>query len=136
LDCFPTRRSSDLLPQGASKPGALTEKQHLKRKVNQLLQGIGLSETITYSLTNKKFINKLVSPEVKEQSPNPAHIALPMTEEHYYLRLSLLPEMLKSMSYNVARRQTNLAFYEMGSIFITNEENLTKQPEEKLRLSG
>lgn len=124
------------LPQGASKPGALTEKQHLKRKVNQLLQGIGLSETITYSLTNKKFINKLVSPEVKEQSPNPAHIALPMTEDHYYLRLSLLPEMLKSMSYNVARRQTNLAFYEMGSIFITNEENLTKQPDEKLRLSG
>ena len=124
------------LPKGASKPGALTERQNLKRKIKQFLQGVGLSETITYSLTNKDYIDKLISPEIKILNPKPAHVALPMTEDHYYLRLSLLPEMLKSMAYNIARKQTNLAFYEMGTIFVTDEEKITKQPNEKLRLSG
>ncbi|MBU5466567.1 phenylalanine--tRNA ligase subunit beta [Virgibacillus sp. MSJ-26] len=124
------------LPKGASKPGALTERQNLKRKIKQFLQGVGLSETITYSLTNKDYIDKLISPEIKILNPKPARVALPMTEDHYYLRLSLLPEMLKSMAYNIARKQTNLAFYEMGTIFVTDEEKITKQPNERLRLSG
>src|SRR5699024_286038 len=85
---------------------------------------------------NKAYIHKLSSPEFKILNPKPARVALPMTEDHYYLRLSLLPEMLKSMAYNIARKQTNLAFYEMGTIFVTDEEKITKQPNERLRLSG
>lgn len=124
------------LPKGASRPGALTERQQLKRNIKQFLHGIGLSETITYSLTNKSYIKTLISPEIDDLSPQPAHVAMPMTEDHNYLRLSLLPEMLKSMAYNLARKQTDLALYEMGTIFVTDEEKLTKQPNETLRLSG
>src|SRR5699024_5022720 len=124
------------LPQGASKPGALTERQRLKREIKQFMQGVGLSETVTYSLTNKSFVSRLISPEIQAKQPEPAHIAMPMTEDHYYLRLSLLPEMLKSLAYNFARKQTDLAFFELGTIFVTDEKPLTKQPEEKERLAG
>jgi len=44
--------------------------------------------------------------------------------------------MLHVLSYNVARKQQNLGYYEIGKIFIGKEEKVTLQPEEKLRLSG
>src|SRR5699024_6787086 len=107
-----------------------------KREIKQFMQGVGLSETVTYSLTNKSFVSRLISPEIQAKQPETAHIAMPMTEDHYYLRLSLLPEMLKSLAYNFARKQTDLAFIKLETIFITDEKTLTKQPEIKGRLAG
>ncbi|RKQ37958.1 phenylalanine--tRNA ligase subunit beta [Oceanobacillus halophilus] len=124
------------LPEGSNQAGGLTERQLLKRKIKQLMQSIGLSETLTYSLTNGGDIKRLISPEIVEQHPTPVALAMPMSEEHKYLRLSILPEMLRTLSYNIARNQSNLAYYEMGSVFISDEKEITKQPKEQLRLSG
>src|SRR5699024_8789679 len=100
------------------------------------LQGAGLTETITYSLTNKEAVRKLVSPELFKQDLNPVELAMPMSEDHKYLRLSILPELLKTLSYNRARNEVNLGYYEIGSVFLSDEEVITKQPLETLRLSG
>ncbi|MEC3882843.1 phenylalanine--tRNA ligase subunit beta [Halobacillus sp. HZG1] len=124
------------LPQGASQAGGLTLEQLLKRKVKAYFEGAGLHETITYSLTHKDKAQMLVSPEVKERSVSPVALAMPMSEDHGTLRLSMVPELLESLSYNVARKQENLAFYEVGTVFISEEEKVTKQPEEMLRASG
>ncbi|MBM7571973.1 phenylalanine--tRNA ligase subunit beta [Aquibacillus albus] len=124
------------LPQGASQAGGLTELQQLKREVKHYFEGAGLMETITYSLTSKDRATLLVSPEVKESAVTSVELAMPMSEEHSTLRLSILPEMLASLSYNVARKQTNLAYYEVGTVFVSQEETVTKQPDEKLRVSG
>ena len=93
-------------------------------------------ETITYSLTDEKKIKRLISPEVNEENITPVQLAKPMSEDHKYLRLSLLPELLSIVSYNQARNQNDVAYYELGSIFVSEEETLTHQPEERLRLSG
>ena len=124
------------LPAGASQAGALTEKQQLKRDIKNYLQGTGLMETITYALTNEEKISRLISPEIKEQNPEPVALAMPMSEDHKYLRLSQLPELLDTLSYNHARSQTDLGYYELGKIFVSDEKELTKQPDEKLRVSG
>ncbi|WP_068674581.1 phenylalanine--tRNA ligase subunit beta [Oceanobacillus sp. Castelsardo] len=124
------------LPEGSNQAGRLTEKQLLKRKVKQYLQSAGLTEILTYSLTNEKNINRLVSPEILEQKPTPINLAMPMSEDHKYLRLSLLPEMLSTLTYNLARNQSNLAYFEMGSVFISNEQKINKQPNEILRIAG
>lgn len=124
------------LPENSSKPGGLSEQQRLKRRIKQYLQGVGLTEAITYSLTNENFISKFISPEYDEGKIYPIQLKMPMSEEHQYLRLSILPELLNSLAYNRARSEANVAFYEIGSIFITEEKQLTKQPEEVLRLSG
>jgi len=124
------------LPTASSRPGALTEQQRLKRAVKRYLQGAGLTETITYSLTNKEAVRKLVSPELFKQDLNPVELAMPMSEDHKYLRLSILPELLKTLSYNRARNEVNLGYYEIGSVFLSDEEVITKQPLETLRLSG
>jgi len=124
------------LPKGAGQSGGLTETQQLKRKIKNYLQGVGLMETITYSLTNEKDIKRLISPEVMEKSVQPISLAMPMSEEHKYLRLSILPELLRVLSYNNARNQVDLSYYEVGSVFISNESELTVQPHEQLRLAG
>lgn len=124
------------LPKVASRPGALTERQRITREIKRFLEGIGLFETVTYSLTNKSFVQKLISPEIQASHPEAVQIAMPLTEDHQYLRLSLLPEMLKTLTYNRARKQHDLAFFELGSIFVTQEKKLTEQPKEEERLAG
>ncbi|SEH56547.1 phenylalanyl-tRNA synthetase beta subunit [Halobacillus karajensis] len=124
------------LPEGASQAGGLTQNQELKRKVKSYFEGAGLYETITYSLTSEDKAQMLVSPEVAEKAVSPVSLAMPMSEDHGTLRLSMLPELLSSLSYNVARKQENLAYYEVGTVFISEEEQVTKQPEEVLRASG
>jgi len=124
------------LPQGGSQAGGLTEEQELKRVVNGYLQGAGLMENRTYSLTDASHAEKLMSPEIKERNPVPIALSRPMSEDHAYLRLSILPDLLRSLSYNGARNQDNIAYYEIGSIFVSEETALTKQPDELRRASG
>ncbi|WP_407269117.1 phenylalanine--tRNA ligase subunit beta [Radiobacillus sp. PE A8.2] len=124
------------LPQGESQAGGLTEVQQLKRDVKHYLQGAGLMETITYSLTSKDRVELLVSPEIKAQAVSSVALAMPMSEEHSTLRLSILPELLDSMAYNSARKEQNVAYYEIGTVFVTDEEKVTKQPKEMHRLVG
>ncbi|CQR48081.1 Phenylalanine--tRNA ligase beta subunit [Paraliobacillus sp. PM-2] len=124
------------LPQGAAQAGGLTKAQELKRFVKSYFEGAGLMEAITYSLTTTNRAHLLVSPEIKEQAVTPIRLAMPMSEEHSTLRLSILPEMLDSLAYNVARKQSNLGYYEVGTIFISEEEKVTKQPKEQLRAAA
>lgn len=123
------------LPMNASQPGKLTYEQKLKRLVKNYMQSVGLSEVITYSLTDNKQIGKFMSPELIGDY-KPIRLAMPLSEDHEYLRLSLIPELLNRLSYNVARKQTDVALYELGSVFLTEEETLTKQPKEHRRLAG
>ncbi|WP_373893009.1 phenylalanine--tRNA ligase subunit beta [Virgibacillus natechei] len=124
------------LPYGKSHAGGLTERQRLKRNVKNYLESAGMMETITHSLTNEDNISMLISPETKAKDPMPVELAMPMSEDHKYLRLSILPELLGDLAYNQARNQADLSYYELGAIFISDEEVLTEQPDESLRLAG
>ncbi len=123
------------LPANASKPGGLTEEQLLRRHVKSYVQSVGLSEAITYSLLNKKDATSFVSPELPDNL-EPVALSMPMSEDHQYLRVSLVPELLQRLTYNVARNQTDVALYELGSIFLSEEKQITKQPKEHARLTG
>src|SRR5699024_5587225 len=96
---------------------------------------IGMSEAITYSLTNFKEAKMLLSPDLSGDY-KPVKLAMPLSEDHEYLRLSILPELLNRLSYNVARKQNDVALYEVGSVFLSEEEEVTQQPKEHLRLVG
>src|SRR5690625_5829914 len=86
------------------------------------MEGAGLMEAITYSLTTDERADMLVSPELAEVAKSAVRLAKPMTADHSTLRQSLLPELLHDLSYNVARKQQNLGYYEIGDVFISKEE--------------
>ena len=124
------------LPISSSTPGGLTDEQLLKRNINQYLQSVGLFETINYSLTDKDQVGKFLSPQYDGKDFYPVALNSPMSEAHQYLRQSLIPHLLKAVSHNLARKEQNVALYELGSIFLNEEEVVTKQPEERERLAG
>lgn len=124
------------LPANASKPGGLTETQALKRRVKNYLQSVGLSETIMYSLTDEKSVHTFLSPELEGDKLTAIPLHSPMSEAHSHLRLSLLPEMLKAVAYNVKRKQQDIGLFEIGSVFLSEEKTITKQPVESARLAG
>ena len=123
------------LPANAQKPGGLTDRQYIQRRMKQYLEGAGLSETITYSLLHQKDVSTFVSPEQSDKLI-PVSLKMPMTEDHQFLRMSLLPELLARLTYNVARKEHNVALYDMASVFLSEEKTLTEQPKEQLRLAG
>lgn len=124
------------LPYGTTEIGGLTAKQAIKRAANRYMQAAGMMETKTYSLIDEARINMFLSPDVQAMDPVPIQMAKPISGDHQFLRTSLLPELLQSASYNSARNQTNIAYYEIGSVFITNESPIRSQPDEKQRLAG
>ncbi|MGX6632499.1 phenylalanine--tRNA ligase subunit beta [Bacillus velezensis] len=117
------------LPETAGTTGGLTPYQAKRRKVRRFLEGAGLSQATTYSLTN----DKKAAAFAIEKSFN-TMLSLPMSEERSILRHSLVPNLLEAVSYNLARQTDSVALYETGSVFLTKEENT--KPVEKERVAG
>ena len=111
------------LPLMPTVQGGLSENGKLKRTVQSLLNGHGLSEIISYSLVSKTKIDEGIL-----SCGQPVEIANPLSDERRYYRTSLLPSMLETISYNVARSNTEYGFFEMANVY--NNENV-----EELHLS-
>ncbi|MCF6092514.1 phenylalanine--tRNA ligase subunit beta [Microaerobacter geothermalis] len=121
------------LPVGPANPGGLTREQHLRRKIKDLLNGMGLTETITYSFTDN---GRSLEWEGIHGHVRPIPLTMPMSEERSVLRTSLVPHLLESAAYNINRQQQQVALFEMGRVYLAEEETLTKLPDELLHLAG
>ena len=110
------------LPKGDGTAGQLTETQKLRRKVRTVAEGAGLIEVITYALT---------TPEKAVQfSTNPSNLTelmWPMTVDRSVLRQNMVAGILDTVAYNVARKNKDLALYEIGKVF-----EQTGNPQEEL----
>lgn len=105
------------LPIGQTVPGSLTAAQKATRKVRDLLESAGLSEAISYALTTEAKAQQFLFNESKV-----TRVAWPMTEEHSTMRLNLISGLLEDLAYNVARKNTDVAFYEIGHVFEQNKD--------------
>jgi phenylalanyl-tRNA synthetase beta chain len=115
------------LMEGATTPGALTREQTIRRLLRRLLTQSGFHEVINYSLTHPE---KIASFPGMYADTRPIAVSMPMSEERSRLRTSLIPHLLDNAVYNVNRGNADLALFEMGSVFVTDEETLTRLPEE------
>ena len=120
------------LPIGESYPGKLSDHQKKRRIVRRYLESAGIYEAMTYSLTTKEK-NQLLTDD------NHLHdiaLSMPMSEERSHLRTMMLPNLLDALRYNLNRKQNDVALYEIGSIFLTEEKRLTTLPEEEEHLAA
>jgi phenylalanyl-tRNA synthetase beta chain len=117
------------LPKGESTPGGLNEYQLKRRRVRRYLEGAGLLQAVTYSLTNDEKATKYAL-DMKE----PVRLLMPMSEERSNLRLSITPQLLDVIAYNKARQNDSLAFYEVGSVFL--KESDEELPAEEEHIAG
>lgn len=115
------------LPKGASTPGHLTDYQLKRRLVRRYLEGAGLYQAITYSLTSKDKATQYAL-----ENREPVELAMPMSEDRSLLRLSIVPQLLEVLKYNLARQADSLAVYETGAVFLKNEAADLPEEEEHL----
>ncbi|MFJ5768356.1 phenylalanine--tRNA ligase subunit beta [Psychrobacillus sp. NPDC093180] len=115
------------LPVEESKPGGLTSYQAKRRQVRAYLEGAGLYQAITYSLTSKEMSQKFAL----ETAPV-TELLMPMSEERSTLRQSLIPHLLDAVSYNTARQADTVALYEVGSVFLGETESGLPHEQEHL----
>lgn len=119
----------ETLPVTPAVPTALTAKQHTMRITRRYMEGAGLTQNISYVLTTAEKA-KECSIEGKEG----IRLAWPMSEDRSTLRMNLLSTLLDNAAYNVARKNTDIQFYEIGRVFFPSEDQVL--PIEAERLTG
>ncbi|MED3571352.1 phenylalanine--tRNA ligase subunit beta [Cytobacillus praedii] len=117
------------LPIGSATPGQLSPYQNKRRMVRRYLEGAGLYQAVTYSLTNES-----KAAQYALENRDPVRLAMPMSEDRSILRLSIIPQLLEVLKYNAARQHDSLAVYETGAVFLANGSDLL--PEEREHLAG
>ncbi|TCI73192.1 phenylalanine--tRNA ligase subunit beta [Exiguobacterium sp. SH0S7] len=111
------------LPASKSK-GYLPKDNVLRRQVRRVLQGTGLSQAITYSLTSELHASRFDG-----EGATTVRLAMPMSEERAVLRTSLVPGLLEAARYNTARQQANVRLFETGRVYIEHGETLPRETE-------
>lgn len=127
-DAIPTT-----LPEGITTPGSRTRRQKIRRTVKKFLQGAGLNQVITYSLTSQANVEP---GSIFAENLQPISLAMPMSEERSHLRTSIASNLLEVIGYNKNRKQTDTHIFEIGHIFLTKEQHITDLPQEKEIISG
>ena len=103
----------------------LNTKRDLASGIKKMLVGLGLSEVITYSLTDKATLNSLGV----DFGAQPIAIMNPLSQEQEVLRPTLLAGLGRAVSLNFNQKQEYVAIFEIANIF--RAEN---KPKEELTL--
>jgi phenylalanyl-tRNA synthetase beta chain len=110
----------DLLPStlpAAPLGRGLTREQRMRRRVGMVLASRGLVEILTYPFVGPADLDSLQLPadDVRRRSPR---LANPLSEEQPLLRGTLLPGLLAVARRNAGRGTTDLALFEIGTVFL------------------
>jgi phenylalanyl-tRNA synthetase beta chain len=119
------------LPGGETTPGGLTPFQKFRDEIKNIMSPY-LNEVINYSFINEECFQRLLLPQ-DSNLRNVVRIANPLSEEQAVMRTLLLPGLLHNISTNLARKNENLGFYEMGAVFYPSAKGL---PVEKTKLGA
>lgn len=105
-------RLKETLPTMEATAGKLTHRQTLRRTTKQVLTGLGIREVITYTLVKEQYMNEAVLP-----LGDHVQLASPMSEDRKYVRNSMMPSMLECLSYNQARKASNVNLFEISNVY-------------------
>lgn len=115
-------RLPSTMPLLPATVGELSKAQQLRRKFRSILTSLGYQEAITYSLISKAKTEDSVMPQKEIVA-----LASPMSEDHKYVRDSIIPSVLDCVAYNQARSIKDIALFEISNVYGKNhvEERLT-----------
>ncbi|WP_442542904.1 phenylalanine--tRNA ligase subunit beta [Arthrobacter sp. KN11-1C] len=99
-------------------PGrGLTRTQQQKRRVVQALADAGLTEVLSYPFVSKS-ANDTFGVAEEGAARTALKLANPISEEHGYLRTSVLPGLIEVARRNHSRGFRDVALFEAGSVFL------------------
>jgi phenylalanyl-tRNA synthetase beta chain len=110
------------LPHRRAMFGALTPLQRLRRRVEDVLSGLGLAETYTPSL------------RAEDENPNAWRLPEPISAEFAVLRTRLLPSLVEAARRNVELGAEQVALFEIARVYLPEGE--PELPDEKTHVAG
>ncbi|MDO4799451.1 MAG: phenylalanine--tRNA ligase subunit beta, partial [Bacillota bacterium] len=114
-------RLPESLPHNESV-GRLPRREEVARSVYREMAAQGVSEIQTYSFASPAALD-LVRPADEPR----VRILNPLGEEFSVLRTSLVPNLLDVVKRNLNRKNTELRFFELGTVFVPGEEKLPNE---------
>ncbi len=105
------------LPVTESTPGELTVAQRAKRNVRELLEGSGLQEAISYSLTTAEKAEKYAIYEGEL-----VFLKNPMSKDRVALTQNLVTGLIENARYNHSHQVSEIALYEVSHVFYKASE--------------
>jgi len=93
------------------QPGRLTDFQRERRRIKDVLCGLGVSEAWTTAFVTRH--DQLAS----GFAPPYVEVTNPLVESERYLRSSMAPGLVRAVVYNAERRQGEVRLFEVGSVF-------------------
>ncbi|ETW96279.1 MAG: hypothetical protein ETSY1_27285 [Candidatus Entotheonella factor] len=122
-DEIPSTLMRDVLPPQRSQP----QRQGMEQ-TRDILVGCGLTEIISYSLTNLDLVNRLHPGQPQANPDDYVRVANPLSTEREVLRQALLPSMIETLQSNSRYRQRMLLF-EIGRVYLPQSgEELPDEP--------
>jgi len=108
------------LPRSAGQTGSLTRAQLLRRRTEDVLRDLGLSEIVGWSFTDPEEIARL---RIASDDPRSRQAAIsnPLSEDASVMRTTLLGSLLDAAALNVSRGAERLALFESGRVYLQGE---------------
>ncbi|NBI32057.1 phenylalanine--tRNA ligase subunit beta [Enterorhabdus sp. P55] len=125
-------RIPSTLPGSPQRVGTRTEAERAMDTVNETLRSAGLNETMTYSFAEPADLERLRLPA--EGLGEPVELLNPLNADQSVMRQSIVPGLLRSVAYNLARGVADVQLYEVGTVFSAAEGR--KKPKERRRIAG
>ena len=117
-DKLPATMLRGMLPE--PEPNPLMD---LREDVRDLAVAAGFQEVITYTLTEKAKIERVVSPSDVVRT-NPLDVVNPVAAQHSYLRTTLRASVLDTYAANRRHAETGLRLFEIGFEYLPTEADL------------
>ncbi len=99
-------------------------------KIKRRLTALGVSESMTYSFIGSKAIDTL---RLSEDDPRRQTVTIlnPLGDEYSTMRTQLVTGMLTVLGTNYARKNKDVALFELSKVFLPKSLPLVEQPEER-----
>jgi phenylalanyl-tRNA synthetase beta chain len=109
------------LPRRSAMFGRLTKEQRLRRLIEDVLVGCGLSEAYTPSLV------------AHDDNPGALRVPVPLSAEYAVLRTRLLPSLIEVARRNLDAGNERIALFEIARVYLPSGEEL---PEERWHVAA
>lgn len=100
------------LPVTESTPGELTTEQKTARLIRNVLEGNGMQEAVSYSLTLPEKAGRYAITKGHLVS-----LQNPMSKERVTLRQNIVSGLIDDATYNITHQVSDIALYEIGHVF-------------------
>ena len=102
--------------RGEQTPGGVSPQLKLAGKIAGILHGMGYMEIMNFSFLSPRQIDKLGLPE-GDPRLDPLKIMNPLGEDSSVMRPTLVPDMLKTLAYNMSHGTAAASLYENAAVF-------------------